>query len=62
MWLQHFAAIAQIYEIARIDLEDADFVYAQLSTGFFDEDAVGYGTEEEFISALDLPSNSYGAD
>lgn len=61
MWLQYFAAMADIYETARIDLEDANFVFAQLSTGFFDEDEALYETEEEFVGALNLPSNSFGA-
>lgn len=61
MWLEHFAEVARIYETARIDLRDADFVFAQLSTGFFDDDALRYETEEDFVSALNLPSNSFGA-
>ncbi|MBY3514151.1 hypothetical protein HFN76_18215 [Rhizobium laguerreae] len=34
MSLEHFAAFAEIYETARIDLEDGDFVYGQISNGF----------------------------
>ncbi|MBY5336393.1 hypothetical protein HFO99_21090 [Rhizobium leguminosarum] len=62
MWLEHFAAFAEIYETARIDLEDGDFVYAQISNGFFDQEVVAYETEEDFVSALNLPATSYSGD
>ncbi|PDS28004.1 hypothetical protein [Rhizobium phaseoli] len=58
-WLEHFAATANLYDTTRIELSDTNFVYAQISNGFLDEEPLIFDTEEEFIEALGLPRSSY---
>lgn len=59
LWLEHFAAMAEIYETSRIHFEGSEFLYAQIFNGFLDTDLLAFDNEEEFVNALNLPYSSY---
>lgn len=59
LWVKHFVAMTGLYDSSRIDFRDNDFVYARISNALLDEDPLEFDSEDEFVTALNLPTAVY---